>query len=393
MKKVIISLLVALLCCTVANAESIDSIQAIEKAKAIVAYEMNMLSFKDVKSTEEKNKQLKQLESVKDAGTIEKIKEVIDKDKYKANLDLCDDINGIHYSENEGKLSVYFSRTIFEKSPLKEFISKKKGEDIKNGKYNIQKRIEDLEKTIGKSDKPIENQPPIAFSPEVESDANSGCIPNSFKDQTSVMLGLLIFATVGYVLSAYLFFKGRKKTARIMGLKDKLRTAKDQNERFNKNQIELTIRLEKAEDKQKELLSIKRELTEELDQRKMVEAREEEAKAKIRAEAAKWPKTIFLATPSKEGLFSEEFSEYKKGRALYRLTTDDGKTGRFEFIDEGEARFNALNSVSSFLKPACDIDEAVSARDTVNIITISHGIAKKTDNGWEVSTKAKIQFS
>lgn len=106
---------------------------------------------------------------------------------------------------------------------------------------------------------------------------------------------------------------------------------------------------------------------------------------------SKREKTLYLAAPTSDGLFTSASQKEISGTSIYILTTEDGQTGEFSLLDNADALATAMISVSQFIKPAC---KAVNCRNVMprTIVTESQGQATFDGEKWKVTRKATVRF-
>lgn len=100
-------------------------------------------------------------------------------------------------------------------------------------------------------------------------------------------------------------------------------------------------------------------------------------------------RTVFLGTPSSNGFFSS-VSESKTYDTIVQLTTRDGRTGTFVFINERDSINTAILAVES-LKIAFKINN-ISTMPS-HIITNNEGVAEKINGQWRIINKGVITFT
>jgi len=102
-------------------------------------------------------------------------------------------------------------------------------------------------------------------------------------------------------------------------------------------------------------------------------------------------RTIYLAAPNPDGTFADFSYNEQIGKSIYRLSTNDGTTGRIAVLDTKDATATAVISISQFIKPACKIANSVSGIPS-RIITEQEGIATYDGQAWSISQKAVVRL-
>lgn len=100
---------------------------------------------------------------------------------------------------------------------------------------------------------------------------------------------------------------------------------------------------------------------------------------------------LFLAAPTVDGTWSESSVQEVLGKSIYRITTNDGQTGRFALLSTPDAVATASLSVSQMVKPACRVEGRVHQQPH-HIVTIEEGSAHREGEMWVVDTKAVVRF-
>lgn len=102
------------------------------------------------------------------------------------------------------------------------------------------------------------------------------------------------------------------------------------------------------------------------------------------------PQTLFLPTPSPDGVFHEAFTQPRVGRTVYQMTTIDGKHGKFSFYENRDALATAMISISQIVKTVCKVENNKS--NPRDIINVTEGQVTREGNSWKVVEKAIVRF-
>ena len=106
--------------------------------------------------------------------------------------------------------------------------------------------------------------------------------------------------------------------------------------------------------------------------------------------ASQQPKTLYLPTPSPDGVFHEAFTQPRVGRTVYQMTTIDDHHGTFSFYENRDALATAMISISQIVKTVCRVE---NYKNTPREITnISEGQVVREGNTWRVVEKATVRF-
>ncbi len=103
------------------------------------------------------------------------------------------------------------------------------------------------------------------------------------------------------------------------------------------------------------------------------------------------PSVRFFSMPTADGAFAESTAQEQVGKSIYRMTTVDGRTGRFTMLSTPDAIATAMISVSQFVKPVCRI-EGNTRRQPQHIDTLDEGLVQFEAGVWRVVRKATVQF-
>jgi hypothetical protein len=102
------------------------------------------------------------------------------------------------------------------------------------------------------------------------------------------------------------------------------------------------------------------------------------------------PKTLYLPTPSPDGVFHEAFTQPRVGRTVYQMTTIDDHHGTFSFYENRDALATAMISISQIVKTVCRVENYKnSPREITNV---SEGQVVREGNTWRVVEKATVRF-
>jgi len=102
-------------------------------------------------------------------------------------------------------------------------------------------------------------------------------------------------------------------------------------------------------------------------------------------------RTIYLSAPTQDGVFTDFSDRERIGKSIYRLTTEDGRTGQFAVMTTKDATATAVISISQFIKPACKIENTIDSTPS-SITTTTCGEAVFNGEAWEISHKAVVRL-
>lgn len=102
-------------------------------------------------------------------------------------------------------------------------------------------------------------------------------------------------------------------------------------------------------------------------------------------------RTIYLAAPSSDGVFTNFSDTEQIGKSIYLLVTTDNVNGTFSVLQTKDATATAVISISQFIKPACKIMNSQSVIPG-RIITEEKGTATYDGAVWSINNKAKVRF-
>lgn len=406
MKKVIF-LLMALLMSNAIKAQTISK-DVVEQAKAIVAYEMNLLSLNTSKDDKKLIEDFKKCASKK--LNIDDVKECLPT-KFKNNKALCDAIKKLNSEfTNPDAIAVYYSDSIFlqKGGEIEKFVNKRSKKDVAQLKRTIKTRIKEV---TDKTD--ILFAPEDKVSKEIAKKEEQGNTENNNKplpeptkdssaDETNSFMEILkkhsgyLLAFVVVVVAIILFKNSRSLEYECNDLKDD----KERNYELLQKKIYETRELQNKIDQLKQKNSELEEQVRAL--QKDVENLEEARRKQMRLSSAaaisgaareekavhNSPREYFLGIPE-DGKFAEGSELYRPGKALYKVISNDGIYGEFEYINRPEAIGFAKQSRTSFLESACNII-GENKLEFAQIETKCKGKVERISDGWKIIKKADV---
>lgn len=377
----------------------IISKKVVEQTKAIVAYEMNVLSLegKDKKVLEEFKRDA--------AGkqTVEEIKKCLPSNLTK-NKNLCDDIKKLKEDFSEADaLIAYYSDSIFhqEKGEIKAFVEKRKKEEMGRLQKDIKEKVTKMTNEVAVLYE--ENTPLQKVQPEAEKETSAPAEENSnepsipFMGVVKMAAGYLL-AVIAIVAAAFLFKTGRNLAAECDKLentlkkKDKLLQTKDSEVKDLQNKVE---QLKEECANLKEDNKLLKEDVKHLEEARAKQIRLRTASAdggnslhekEVRPQPTS--REYYLGIPQ-DGRFVGGSDTYRPGKAIYKVTSTDETYGEFEYINLPEAIGFAKQSRTSFLESACNIIGDNKA-DFTQIETKLKGKVERTSDGWKIIKKADV---
>lgn len=374
--------------------------EIVEQVQAIVAFEMNVVSLCDFDTTMQKDF----INRAGSACTVEKVKQCLPKNVVRKNGQLCDDIQKIKREFfSDDHLTTYFSDSIFfqpEGKSMKEFIEKRKDDEINQLKGKIEARIKDLLNTNRPSfEQPIEKEQEI---PVNDNCSNSHSTKGSLIELTTSLVGVIIKLS-GYLLAlligvvAVILFRHARCWENVC---HKLRFDITRNERLLQKRNDELQELQNVINQLKrqnvsleEQNRVLREDVENLEnaRRKQIQRNSSTVilDASCREESQQFsPREYFLGVPQ-NGKFSEGSEIYRPGKALYKVISTDGVLGEFEYINKPEAIGYAKQSRTNFLESACNIIDE-NKQDFMQIETRQKGKVERVSDGWRIIKKADV---
>lgn len=408
----IIFLFIALFMGSAIKAQQIISKNVVEQAKAIVAYEMNVLSLRPNEKSSEKDKNLFEdfKKQASEKLTVDDVKECLP-NNYTRSKKLCDDIKKMN-SEfvNADAVAAYYSDSVFQQKggAIEEFIKKRKRDDVDRLKKTIKKRIQEV---TDKADILFDLEENVPEQPIEEEQGNTKDASEPLPDLTSdsSMDEAVSFVEILKKYSGYLMAFMMLVVAVILfrnsrSLEDECNELKENRE---KNDDLLRKRIAETKDMQ-DMINLLKQKNAELEEQNRVLQEDvknlEEARRKqIRQSAATTicdvvshkeeikqniPREYYLGVPQ-NGKFSEGSEIYRPGKVLYRMVSTDGVYGEFEYINRPEAIGYAKQSRTSFLESACNII-GEGKLDFVQIETKQKGKVERTNDGWKIIKKADV---
>lgn len=101
---------------------------------------------------------------------------------------------------------------------------------------------------------------------------------------------------------------------------------------------------------------------------------------------------IYLGRANSRGIFVRADRNYSAGNTVYRLNTEDGLTGSFEYVDNPAMNSNALEHPKEILSGGCTADDIEDTIGATGIVTESRGTAIFENGYWKVLRKSRIRF-
>lgn len=395
------------LCITIGNifAETVDLHTAEDRVKAIVAYELNSLSLSDNKDAEEFNANPKELES---ASSVKEILEAI-KD-FGKNVSFTKEIDNVA-SDFQGKedLASFFTNEVYQLDGIKSLLSKRDEKDVESTKIRIKKAIDSYLQSIEISSLVVETAESDVIN-EVSSSAgnNNGITvsmqsnrlnPDGSVDSNNYLIhqGYIGFITavlcfVFAILAGVFFFKYKKTHE-----KNKLffREVEEKSHILSAIESERTQLKREIERKNSEIRLLKDEI-------ETLEVRLDAASTR-HVESVRQPSTPVFSQPKADlsvdcyvgsprgGIFAGGFDSYRPGKSLFKIHSDNGHIGEYEFISRPESIQIVQQSKSAFLEPACNILNEVNSFSQVT--TVSSGKVERVEDGWKIIRKADIHLA
>lgn len=101
---------------------------------------------------------------------------------------------------------------------------------------------------------------------------------------------------------------------------------------------------------------------------------------------------IYLGRANSRGIFVRADRNYSAGNTVYRLNTEDGLTGTFEYVDNPAMNANAMEHPKEILSGGCTADDIEDTIGATGIVTESRGTAIFENGYWKVLRKSRIRF-
>lgn len=101
---------------------------------------------------------------------------------------------------------------------------------------------------------------------------------------------------------------------------------------------------------------------------------------------------IYLGRANSRGIFVRADRNYSTGNTVYRLNTEDGLTGTFEYVDNPAMNANAMEHPKEILSGGCTADDIEDTIGATGIVTESRGTAIFENGYWKVLRKSRIRF-
>ncbi len=358
----------------------------IQYMQAVVLRELNSISVPDKKV---------KLDSLEGKSlTIDNINNIVPNEP---NRKLAAQISKMCPSENatvEDAIN-FFSDTIFEQLPVKEFFEKDndRRNQLEQSKGIIQEKLKDYKNNFHN-----------VFDSEVNNGISNTIDPDqSAKDEESsstpgFVKFLLAFLIIVLAALGYLFFITYRKLGMLQNkyqklydkfgeIKDDLRKKTNELEKVQNDASNLWVQLQSKED---ELSKLKRNSQQfganpnHLEANRMSFSQDNQQFTPS--------EKVYYAVNCNGNAFSTLSQRYVKGQYLYKITTYDGITGKYEFINDPENVEIAKRSRSNFVDTACDIVND-DQRSYSKIITEKDGEVVYENASWRIVRKAIVRLS
>lgn len=101
---------------------------------------------------------------------------------------------------------------------------------------------------------------------------------------------------------------------------------------------------------------------------------------------------IYLGRANSRGIFVRADRNYSNGNSVYKLDTEDGLTGTFEYVDNTSMNRTVLDRPKEMLSGGCTADDIEDTLGATEIVTESRGTAIFENGYWKVLRKSRIRF-
>lgn len=101
---------------------------------------------------------------------------------------------------------------------------------------------------------------------------------------------------------------------------------------------------------------------------------------------------IYLGRANSRGIFVRADRNYSNGNTVYKLDTEDGLTGTFEYVDNPSMNRTVLDRPKEMLSGGCSADDIEDTLGATEIVTESRGTAIFENGYWKVLRKSRIRF-
>lgn len=101
---------------------------------------------------------------------------------------------------------------------------------------------------------------------------------------------------------------------------------------------------------------------------------------------------IYLGRANSRGIFVRADRNYSNGNTVYKLDTEDGLTGTFEYVDNPSMNRTVLERPKEMLSGGCSADDIEDTLGATEIVTESRGTAIFENGYWKVLRKSRIRF-
>lgn len=382
--------------------------QELEYMKAVVARELNCVSLSENKSA----KEVQTLKEIDDQTlSIEGICGILNADR---NKKLTKQIGQLKPEKSESTVDEaidYYSEAIFKEKVISDFFNKKPERKEKSDSIQgviracLTDHFSQIEPDVENNSETGEEEIVVVEGKETTpTDSNVETQKDNTKQDTQpsgigfglkLLIVILVLALIGSLAIAFILYRNLDTAHKQLRKMDF--DIKDLNNRFILKTRELEVAKrdcaiinEQLNEKVSEIARLK--LIERIP--KSANSMDVKTAGQNKESQKHEPQLVeqtFYAVNSEGGVFSNLSKNYKRGQYLYKITTYDGASGKFEFISDSENVAIAKVSLSNFLESSCEILNE-DQRSFTDVVTETPGEVVGEDNTWHIVRKAVVKL-
>lgn len=320
------------------------------------------------------------LDSVDKATSMDSIKVILQRRNLVLNVKVCEAIDELKINVLDDKkinnqtIEEFVDNVFAIEGTMRDYSDRrKKANTYDNVRKSVVTAISDVKK-------PIVN---VAEMPE-PTVASGGWFANLTWEIICIfVLGLLLLLAIGGCVYLRLQLKHAKED--IIMLKDDVCAAEKE--------------LERKREQYKALQNDATTAKSEIEKMKAAQRREDEKPITINnvppaSEEPTMPvledKVLFVGLPE-NGVFGTVYETYRPGKTIYQITAHQQGIGDLEFVCQSEAINIAKNSKTTFLHPACTIENDIDV--FTGITMVKKGKVRYENEQWTIVEKAVIRLS
>ena len=320
------------------------------------------------------------LNSVDKATSIDSIKAILQRHNLSINVTVCEVVDSLKIHNLDDKtinnqtIEDFVDSVFINNNTMQEYVKKRKeAKTYDNVRENVINAISNVEK-------PKVN---IAETREPKAASKGWFAKLTWEILCFSVLGLLLLLAIGRCIYLSLQLKHAKED--IIMLKGDVRATEKELER--KREQYKTLQKENSVAKS------------EIEKMKAAQRKEDEEPITINnvppaSEEPTMPvledKVLFVGLPD-NGVCGTAYEAYRPGKTIYQITDHREGIGDLEFVCQPEAINIAKNSKTTFLHPACTIENDIDV--FTGITMVKKGKVRYENEQWTIVEKAVIRLS